>query len=433
MSDDMLRDHYVNELTPEMDGKEVVLAGWVHEVRETAKITFLLLRDATGIAQVIGKKGVVDESVIKDMSLQKESVVMIRGVVTASREAKSGFEIIPKEVVNLNPLSMKIPFEVTGKVPAEIDVRLDNRIIDLRRLETAAIFRIESTILNTFADFLAKKGFEQIRTPCIIAESSEGGSDIFPVAYFEKNAYLAQSPQLYKQMAVIGGMEKVFMIMPVFRAEKSNTTSHINEITQMDIEMAFANADDVIKILIEVVEAMLDAVIKRNKRDLEILGVKLNVPKAKIVTYKEAIDGLKKKGHAIEFGHDFSKEHEKAFEELFGEAVVIKDFPASVRAFYSMPKEDNPELTNSFDYIYKGLEICSGAQRTHIADMLIQSLKKKGMNPKNFEFYINAFRQGAPPHSGWSIGLERFAMMVTGSKNIRECALFPRDRKRLTP
>ncbi len=429
----MIKSNYIGELNLGMEGKEVTLAGWVNEVRETAKITFLVLRDTSGMIQVIGKKGEISEALLKSMSLPKESVIMVKGVLKMSKEAKAGFEIIPTAITDLNPLTEKIPFEVTGKVPIEIDVRLDNRQIDLRRKEPRAIFKIESTMLNTFANILAGRGFQQIRTPCIIAEASEGGAEVFSVVYFEKEAFLAQSPQLYKQLAIVGGMEKVFMIMPVFRAEKSNTVSHVNEITQMDIEMAFADQDDVIKILVDVVKSVIREVKEKNKDDLETLGVKLEVPEPKIITYTEAIDHLKKKGFPIELGHDFSREHEKGLEEVFGDAVVVKDFPGTVRAFYSMPKEGNPELTNSFDFIYKGLEICSGAQRIHVPELLKKSIERKGLNPRNFEFYINAFRYGAPPHSGWSIGLERFAMQITGMKNIRECALFPRDRKRLTP
>jgi aspartyl-tRNA synthetase len=429
----VLRTHYVGELSAQIEGKPVTLCGWVHEVRETAKITFLILRDNTGLVQVLGKKGDVPDDVIRSMSLPKESVIMVKGKVRANKEAKKGFEIIPSEIRNLNPVSTTIPFEVTGKVPADIDVRLDNRFIDLRRIETAAVFSIESTMLNSFAGSLHSKGFSQIRTPSIIAESSEGGSDLFEIKYFEHKAYLAQSPQLYKQLAVIGGMDRVFMIMPVFRAEKSNTTSHINEITQMDVEMAFADADDAIKALSETVKAMIKSVKEDNREALETLGIKLEVPEPKTITYRQAIDGLKKKGHSIEYGHDFSKEHEKGIEDAFGEAVIVKDYPAELRAFYSMPKESDKELTNSFDYIYRGLEISSGAQRIHDPEMLVGALKRKGLNPKGFEFYINAFRCGAPPHAGWSIGLERFAMAVTGMKNIREATLFPRDRKRLTP
>ena len=429
----MIKSHCISELSSDMDGTEVTLAGWVNEVRETAKITFLIIRDSTGMVQVIGKRGEVADSIIESLSLPKESVVSIRGIVRANREARIGFEIVPIEIVNLNPLSARIPFELTGKVPAEIDVRLDNREIDLRRREPSSIFRIESTILNTFTDILSREGFEQIRTPCIIAEASEGGSEVFPIRYFEREAYLAQSPQLYKQMAIVGGMERVFMIMPVFRAEKSNTVSHINEITQMDIEMAFATHEDVIKVLIDTVNGILQAVKDRNADDLERLGVDLEIPDAKIVTYKEAVEILRGLGSPIEAGQDLSRDDERRLYEELGEAVVVKEFPTDIRAFYSMPKEGNPEISNSFDYIYRGIEICSGAQRIHKPEMLIEAIERKGLKPKDFEFYINAFRYGAPPHAGWSIGLERLAMQITGMKNIRECALFPRDRKRLTP
>jgi aspartyl-tRNA synthetase len=416
-----------------MEGKEVRLAGWVHEVRELGSMTFLLLRDTSGIVQVIAKKGEAGDDVLKSMSIPKESVVRVTGTVKVSANAKGGFEIVAKKVENLNPLSTMIPFEVTGKVPADIDVRLNSRYIDLRRPEAAAIIKIESTLYRTFLASLTKRGFIIIRPSSIIAEATEGGSDLFPIAYFEKNAYLSQSPQLHKQLAVIGGLEKVTMVIPVFRAEKSNTTYHLTESTQMDIEMAFATADDVIAILIRTFKEMLKAVIKDNQKELALLKVKLEVPKVKVVEYSKVIKDLKKKGFPIEMGHDFSRDHEASISEMYGDAVIIKKFPTALRAFYSMPCKDNPELTESFDFIYKGLEILSGAQRIHVPEMLIESLQKKGLNPKNFEFYINAFRCGAPPHAGWSIGLERLTMRVTGAQNIRECVLFPRDRKRITP
>lgn len=416
-----------------MDGKEVTLAGWVHEVRETAKITFLILRDSTGLVQIIGKKGETEPKVVKSMSLPKESVIKVRGTVKANKESKRGFEILPLEIVNLNPLSTKIPFEVTGKVPADLDVRLNYRYIDLRRRESTAMFKIQSTILNTFIEHFSRLGFEQIRTPTIIAEASEGGAEVFPVVYFEKKAYLAQSPQLYKQLAVIGGFDRVFMVVPVFRAEKSNTIYHLTEITQMDIEVGFADHNDVIPMLSETVKRMIDNVIKKNDEELRLLGVDLKVPDVKVVTYSDAIERLQKKGHEIEFGHDFSKAHENGLQEIYGDAVVVTDFPAKVRAFYSMPKKGNPELSNSFDFVYKGLEISSGAQRIHLPSVLIESLKKHKLNPKKFEFYVNAFRMGAPPHAGWSIGLERFTMQMINAKNIRETSLFPRDRNRTTP
>lgn len=416
-----------------MDGKEVTLSGWVHEVRELGKMTFLLLRDITGIAQVIGKKGVVADSLMYQMSLPKESVVRIVGTVKANPEAKSGFEIAIMEIENLNPISAKIPFEVTGKVPVEMDVRLNYRYIDLRRQQTEAIFKIESTILSSFREILLGRRFLEIRTPSIVAEATEGGSELFPVQYFESKAFLAQSPQLYKQLAVIGGLDRVFAITPVFRAEKSNDVYHLNEVTQMDIEMAFADHQDVISILIEAVTGIIKEVKAKNAKDLEILNVNLEVPEAKVVTYTEVVEALKVKSAGIKFGDDFTREDEKMINDLYGDAVVVTEYPGSIRAFYSMPNDKNPELSNSFDFIYKGMEISSGAQRIHLPELLIEAIKKKGMDPKSFDFYVNAFRCGAPPHAGWSIGLERLAMKITGMDNIRECALFPRDRKRLTP
>ncbi len=429
----MIRMHYIKDLGPEMDGKEVTLAGWVHEVRETGKITFLILRDSTGIVQVIGKKGETDEKTMKALSLPKESVVAITGILKVNKEAKKGFEILAKKVTDLNPISSQIPFEVTGKVPADIDVRLNHRHIDLRRLETAAIFSIQSTILQSFRNFFSNRGFKEIRTPTLVSEATEGGSEVFEVKYFERKAYLAQSPQLYKQLALVGGMDRVFMVVPVFRAEKSNTTAHLTEVTQMDIEVAFADADDVITLLGDAVTQIVKDVMRENKNELELLGRKLAAANIKIITYQDALKELEKKGSTTEFGSDFSREDEQKISELYGHYVIVKDYPTKVRAFYSMPKPDNPELSNSFDFIFDGIEICSGAQRIHLPNLLIEQLKSRGIDPKNFEFYISAFRNGAPPHAGWSIGLERLTMQIVGAKNIREASLFPRDRKRLTP
>ncbi|MCL5102195.1 MAG: aspartate--tRNA(Asn) ligase [Candidatus Marsarchaeota archaeon] len=429
----MIRTNYVNEITPEMDGKEVTLAGWVHEVRELGKMTFLLLRDMSGIAQIIAKKGVTDDSIISALAMPKESVISVTGTVKANKEARAGFEIIPKSVTNLNPLSAGIPFEVTGKVPAELDVRLNYRYIDLRRVQSTAIFRIESTILNAFRSTMNGSGFNEIRPSSIVAEATEGGAELFEVKYFEEKAFLAQSPQLYKQLAVIGGLDKVFMVMPVYRAEKSNDTYHINEITQMDIEMGFADHNDAMDMLEKTLKNIISDVKKNNNRELEELDVKLEVPEVKRISYEEAVESLRAHGASINPGEDFAREHEIKLSEIYGDAVLVYEYPTAVRAFYSMPKEGDPDVSNSFDMIYKGLEISSGAQRIHMPELLIEAIKRKGLDPKNFEFYVNAFRCGAPPHAGWSIGLERLAMKIVGAQNIRECTMFPRDRKRIKP
>ena len=382
---------------------------------------------------MIGKEGLVSAGVISAMNLPKESVIMVRGKVKKSGESKSGFEIVPIEITNLNPLEAAIPFEVTGKVPADIDVRLDNRHVDLRRLETTSIFNIQSTILGSFRSTMVKEGFTEIRTPTLVEAATEGGSDLFKVEYFEKTAFLAQSPQLYKQLAVIGGMDRVFMVVPVFRAEKHNTVFHLNEITQMDAEMGFAGPDDAIRMLKKTVKNIINDVSRKNADDLKRLGVSLNKPVIKEVTYKKAVSLLNVNGQSMEFGEDFNREQEEALCKILGELVVVKGYPAKVRAFYSMPDDKDERMCNSYDLLYKGLEVSSGAQRIHIPEILVRSLKNRGLDPRNFDFYINAFRQGAPPHAGWSLGLERLTMKITGMQNIRECSLFPRDRTRLKP
>jgi len=428
-----LRTHYISELSSALDGKEVTVCGWVHESRNVGKIIFLLVRDGTGIVQIVGKEGITNPGVMKGMDLQKESVVRVTGIVKANSEAKKGFEIYPSNVENLNPLKETMPFDVTGKVPVDLDVRLNYRYIDIRRGSVHPIFRIESTILNAFRSFFIKRGFDEIRTPSIVAEATEGGADLFSIDYFERKAYLAQSPQLYKQLAVIGGFDKVFMTVPVFRAEKFNTVYHINESTQMDIEIGFADHNDAIKLLKSTAKYMVNEVRKRNADDLSALGLELKAPVVKEVTYSKAVEKLNENGVKMEYGSDFSREHEQELSRIYGELLVVKFYPTKVRAFYSMPNEKSPEISNSYDLIYRGLEVSSGAQRIHLPDLLVEAIKRRGLNPDNFKFYIDAFKRGAPPHAGWSIGLERFTMSLTHSENIRECSMFPRDRTRIAP
>ena len=429
----MFRTHYVNQLDAGMDGKEVTVAGWLHEIRDIGKIVFLLLRDHTGIVQVVAKRGLTDDKIIKNMLLPKEIVIRIKGIVNKNSESKKGFEIRPLEVGNMNPLSATVPFEVTGKVPADMDVRLDYRYIDLRRLETTAIFNIQSTILKNFRNSLMKKGFQEIVTPSLVEAATEGGTDLFPVQYFEKQAYLTQSPQLYKQLAVIGGMDRIFIVSKALRAEKHNTPFHLNESTQMDIEIGFADHNDAIKMLKYVSISIIKDVVKNNAQDMEMLKAERPKTKIKDMTYKEALKALSKEGMEVEFGKDISRAEEEELYRKYGDLIIIREYPTMERAFYSMPKSGEEDVCNSFDLLFKGLEVASGAQRIHMPDMLVDGLTKRGLNPEDFKFYIDAFRNGAPPHAGWSIGLERMTMKLVGVSNVREASMFPRDRTRVKP
>lgn len=406
---------------------KVEIAGWVHESRNLGKIRFMLVRDPTGIIQITALK---NNKVFKDLVQSKESVVMVRGKVKKSNKAPGGREIIPDKIELISKAEQPLPVDVSDFSKTGLPKRLDYRFLDLHRRKIQAIFKIQSEISNSFREYFYKKGFIEMQPPSIISTASEGGTDLFPVQYFEKKAYLAQSPQLYKQM-IACSMEKTFMITPVWRAEKHNTVRHINESRQMDIEIAFSNQMQVMKELEEVVKYIVKKVIEKNKPELDLLEVKLKVPKVKYLSYDETIKLLKMK-----YGEDFSPEDEKKLGKKFKDTIVfVHSWPVKLKTFYIMPKrqDENAKLSEGFDAIYNGLEISSGGQRIHIPDLLVKMLKKKGLNPNNFKHYIDSFRYGAPPHAGWSIGLERLTMTLLNLDNIRECTLFPRDKDRLVP
>jgi aspartyl-tRNA synthetase len=429
----MHRTHYIRDAKKARGS--VKIAGWVHDVRDLGKMKFVLVRDITGLMQVIMKKGAVPDSLLDAVKVNKEDVVSFEGEVKENKMAPDGVELVPGAFLHLNRVERKLPVDPTGVVPAEIDTRLDNRYLDLRRKESTLIFRVKSTAVRAFREKLTELGFLEIHTSAITGAATEGGADVFSLQYFENKAYLVQSPQLYKQLAVIGGFDKVMMTVPVFRAEKHNTTSHLNEITQMDIEMGFADHKDAMDILEQVILHILSSVKKEMGDEVDKTFGELLVPaKLPRYSYTELVSLLNKNGHEMKHGWDFTKEAEKKLYDILGEDLYfIYDWPTEVRAFYSMPDEKNPDTCHAFDLMYRGLEISSGAKRIHIPAILEEQLKKRGLDPYNFEFYINAFRMGAPPHAGWSIGLERLVMKICKQENIRECMLFPRDRTRLLP
>jgi len=410
--------------------KEVEVAGWVHNTRGLGKIKFLLLRDISGMVQITAVRDKVKKEIFKIMDkISRESVVYVKGFVKDSKQAPGGKEIIPEKIIVLNNAE-DLPIDVSDFSKTELPKRLDYRFLDLHRTRIQAIFKIQSEIANSFREFFYKKDFIEVQLPSIISSSSEGGTDLFPVNYFEKKAYLAQSPQLYKQMLACS-IEKVFTIAPVWRAEKHNTIRHLNESRQMDIEMAFSGQREVMKELEDVVKYIIKNILDKCKNELNLLGVKLKIPKVKYLSYNETIKILK-----IKYGEDLSPENEKRLDKLFPDSIVfVYSWPAEIKPFYIMPESENEKakLSEGFDAIYKGLEISSGGQRIHLPELLEKRLKAKGLNPKNFKSYIDSFKFGAPPHSGWSIGLERLTQLITGQKNIREAVLFPRDRDRLTP
>ncbi|MBU3913492.1 MAG: aspartate--tRNA(Asn) ligase [Nanoarchaeota archaeon] len=412
-----------------LKGKEeqVLVKGWVHETRALGKVRFMLVRDITGIIQIVATK---DSKVFELMNQSRENVVSVSGKATRSKQAPGGMEIVPEKIEVISEAEQPLPIDVSDFSKTELPKRLDYRFLDFHRKRTQAIFRIQTELAARFREYFYNKGFIEMQMPCIISSASEGGTELFSVQYFEKKAYLAQSPQLYKQMLACS-MEKTFTITPVWRAEKHNTTRHINEIRQMDIECAFMNQMEIMQELERVMKYMIEKVIENCKSELELLGVKLKVPKG---VYLEYSDAIKKAGGKV--GEDFTPEQEKKLCEMYpGDIVFTHSWPVSIKPFYIMPKDEKKDakVSEGFDALYGGVEISSGGQRIHIPELLIARIKAKGLRLESFKDYVDSFRYGAVPHSGWSIGLERLTQMICGFDNVKEATMFPRDRDRITP
>lgn len=433
----LLKDRkMVDSLTAKDAGENIVIAGWVYDQRDLGKIRFLVLRDFSGEIQVIAHKDKAPKEVFDLMQkVSRESVILISGKVQKSEKASGGRELVAEHLEILSPAEHPLPIDVSDFSKTELPKRLDFRYVDFHRRRAQAIFKIQSTISTAFREFFVKEGYIEMQPPCLIGVASEGGADVFKVKYFEREACLAQSPQLYKEM-VACSMEKTFMITPVWRAEKHNTIRHINEIRQMDIECSFMSQMDVMKVEEECVKYVVSEVLKKNKKEVELLGLKLKVPSAKYLSYDETIALLKKNGIKISIGDDLNPEAEKKLGELYPDTLVfVHSWPSSLKPFYIMPKDGkaDSDYSEGFDCIYRGLEITSGGQRIHTPDLLLKRIKHKGMKTDGLMDYVNSFKYGAPPHSGWSIGLERITMLLCELDNVREATMFPRDRDRLTP
>ncbi len=432
-----MRTHYSGEITHGLSGKTVRLCGWVRAIREHGGLKFISLADMMGTVQITAKKGEVSEEVFRQVSeLGREFVILVEGEVRKNEQAPRGVEIMPRKITVINRSEQQFPLDF--KTKANMDTRLDARFFDVRKPEISAIFLIRDQLMRAGREFLISKGFVEITTPKIIASASEGGTDLFPLSYFEREAFLAQSPQLYKQSMMATGIDRVFEIATYFRAEQHNTVWHLNENTAFDLEMAFIDSEeDVMDMLEGLVLHVIKHVAKNCQPQLGLLKKEVAVPKPPPrLAYDECLKLLKGTVD-IEWGEDLSTEAEKMLGEIMlekgHELFFVKKYPLKIKPFYTMPDPANPKLSNSFDLEYRGREISSGSQRVHMHDVLVKRIEAKGLNPESFAGYLDAFRFGMPPHGGFGLGIERLLMQMLGLPNIREAVLFPRDRKRLTP
>lgn len=421
-------------LIAEIGTDETILTvgGWVQEIRSLKNLSFLVLRDESGVCQVTVKNLKEPFDVA---ALNRESVILVDGTLVPNSQSKTGKEILASKITLLNAAKVPLPLAPFDKVQADLDTRLNNRFLDMRNPRISSIFRLKSSILWGIRNFLKQNGFVEVQTPKIVASATEGGANLFSVKYFEDEAFLSQSPQLYKEILISAGLGRVFEVGPAFRAEKHNTVIHLNEFTSVDIEMAFADEEDAMRMLEGVVDSAIQNIQETNRRELEILGIELKrqpLPYSR-VEFSECLKILEDSGIKHNPEEDLTPEDLRIIAGKYSGFYFITKWPASVRPFYTMPDHENPEFTNSFDLQYQEKEITSGAQRVHDPAMLRDRFASKGLNPEDFDFYLKAFEYGMPPHSGWGLGLERLTMILLGLKNIRECAIFPRDRTRLKP
>ncbi len=434
---------HINEVREHV-GKAVTIAGFVHIVRDQGSIKFLIIRDITGIIQVVVTKH-QPEALEIAKTLTHESVVQITGLAKEEKQALGGFEIEAQTIDVLSLADPELPIPIVEKGQQEEtdqSIRLDWRWLDLRKPEKALIFKVWTTMEQAFRSYCIEQGFLEIHSPKLTATATESGAELFAVKYFDQEARLAQSPQLYKQMAMAAGFEKVFEVGPVFRANPSFTSRHDTEFTMYDIEMSFIKSHhDLMDEEERMVVAMLTAVKEKHSEEIEKLyGRTIEIPKLPFprLTVKEVKEITSRMGIPDERDGDMSPEEERAISEHIlketgSEFLFIHEFPTKVRAFYSMRKEDDPAVTKSFDLLWNGLEITSGAQREHRYEQLKKQIEEQGLDVSGFESYLNFFRFGCPPHGGFAPGPTRMLMKLLNVANVREVTYLYRGVKRLTP
>ncbi len=416
--------------------QSVTVKGWIHKIRKMKGFAFVILRDKSGVVQLV-----IDEGEMLD-AITAETSVEVTGDVSENPKAPMGVEVVVRSLRVLGKAHYDLlPFAINGRdIDATLEKQLDHRHLSLRRADRRAVFTVQAEIVEAFRQYLRSQSFAEIHTPKIIASETEGGSEVFTVDYFGRRTFLAQSPQFYKQMMVGAGFERVFEIGHAYRAELHSTWRHLNEYVSLDVEMGFIDDEyDLMDLEEDLIKHILQHLEKTCKAELEILKVDLPViDKIPRMPLEEARDLLLEEfGHPSPKGNidaDGEKILAKHIKETYdSDFVFLTKYPAAKRPAYTMPDEEREGMTKSFDLIFRGLEITTGGQRIHDYEMLVENFKASGIDPAAVDFYIESFRYGMPPHGGFAIGLERITMMILGLDNIRHATMLPRDLNRVTP
>ena len=425
-----VKTHDISDLNADLIGNQVVLGGWIEDLRKLGKMTFITLRDVSGISQII-VKGDLNE---KLGELNRQSVVSIKGIVQETKARDFNFEIKAEEIDVLAKAIHPLPIDPIGRLESNIDTRLNHRALDMRNQKTASIFKLRHHVLQIIRNTLTKKKFIEITTPKIIGSASEGGADLFSLDYFGQTAYLAQSPQLYKEQMTIG-LERVYEISNFYRAEKSHTGRHLSEFTSVDIEAAFMDYNDVMDVLENLIMEVYKFTSDNCKQEQKEIGNTIEIPSSPFarISYSTVIEELKNEGEKVEFGDDLLDSHLRIIGEKHPGFYFLVDWPMKLKPFYIREKDEDPTLSRSFDLQYGYLELSSGGTRLHNTEILKSRLEEQGLDPAQFSDHLQTFDWGMPPHSGWGLGLDRLMTTLIGIDNVREVVLYPRDPDRLKP
>lgn len=427
---EILSGHYV--------GKTVKMNGAVHNIRDMGEFAFIILRKAEGLVQCVYEEGKTEFDL---KNLKEESAVEVTGVIALEERAPQGFELRLTGIRVLSEPAETMPIAINKwKMNTSLETRLSLRPVSLRNVRERAKFKIQEGIVRGFREFLSSQGFTEVHTPKIVSRGAEGGANVFKLNYFNKKAELGQSPQFYKQM-MVGVFDRVFEVAPVFRAEKHNTTRHLNEYIGLDFEMGYIDSfEDVMAMETGFLKYTMELLKAEYKKELDMLGIDLpsisQIPHVRFAEAKQLVS--EKYNRKIRNPFDLEPEEEVLIgryfkEEYDSDFVFVTHYPSKKRPFYAMDDPEDTSVTLSFDLLYKGLEITTGGQRIHDYQMILEKMEKRGMDPEDIKDYLMIFKYGMPPHGGLGIGLERLTMRLLDEQNVRETSLFPRDVTRLEP